>query len=154
MNKPALGLVEGPAICSFFVKAFKQTKLAALVYISWSRTANSPSTSARRRARPRLPLPPLPPRSPPPQCPPKRKRPRRQPSNSVTGTGGVRAPPGNHCKTTHPNRKIEMSVSTSSSTPNPPRCKDVRRRCRDHWKRQAELKNRARNVAPCRSRNP
>src|ERR1700680_1138114 len=61
---------------------------------------------------------------------------------------GVFEHPRNHCKTTPPNRKIEMSVSTAaSSTPNPARCKDARRRCRDHWKRQAELKNRARNVA-------
>jgi hypothetical protein len=67
----------------------KQTNARRTRLYLLSRTGNSPSTSARRRARPRLPLSPLP----PPQCPPKRKRPRREPSNSVTGTGGVRAPP-------------------------------------------------------------
>jgi len=41
-----------------------------------------------------------------------------------------------------------MSVSTAaSSTPNPARCKDARRRCRNHWKRQAEVKRRAKTLA-------
>jgi hypothetical protein len=49
--------------------------------------------------------------------------------------GGAENTPGNHCKITHPNRKIEMSVSTAaSSTPNPARCKDAGRRSRNHWK--------------------
>ena len=43
----------------------------------------------RKESIPRLPLPPLPPL----QSPPTQKRPRREPSNSVTGTGGVLAPP-------------------------------------------------------------
>jgi hypothetical protein len=62
-------------------------------------------------------------------------------SESFTGTGGAENTPGNHCRITHPNRKIEMSVSAAAnSTPTPARCKDVRRRCRNHWKRQAEVR--------------
>jgi hypothetical protein len=39
----------------------------------------------------------------------------------------------------------------SVSTPKPARCKDARRRCRDHWKLEAELKNRALTFARRRS---
>ena len=61
----------------------RRTRLYLLVE-NWQFT----STGARRRAFPRLPLP----RLSPLQWPPTRKRPRREPSNSVTGTGGVPAP--------------------------------------------------------------
>jgi len=60
---------------------------------------------------------------------------------SFTGTGGAENTPGTIAKSPTPTGKSEMSVSTAaSSTPNPARCKDARRRCRNHWKRQAEVR--------------
>ena len=85
-----------------------------------------------------LQLPPLP----HPQ-PPTLRSPRRERSNPVTGTEGCYEHPPEPFEPPTSTAKIKMSVSTTSSTLKPAPC-NVRRRCRDHWKRQAELKNRAR----------
>ena len=80
------------ASCAWTNGRTSKPTLAAPVFICWSKTGNSPSTGARRRALPRLPLPPLPPL----QWPSTRKRPGREPSNSVTGTGGLSNTARNH----------------------------------------------------------